>query len=163
MTKIWVTTESLRSKKRWLALFSWFPNMVIQYAWLLCRPQAGRDSPSYDLLSFRREVVQALKVSTTNSQLCLQPWLFLACVVCRDRLWAIGACFVFNFTLDNEAYASNQSVVATYGYIDFRAYCTLLGCICVLDHIKMNKQKIEIIGIYALFAVKQQKIENSTK
>jgi len=47
---------------------------------------------------------------------------------------------MFNFTLDHEVYASNQSIVATYEHVGFRAYCTLL------------------------FAVKQQqKIESSTK
>jgi len=42
-----------------------------------------RDSPSYDLQSFRREVVQMLKVTTTISWLCLQSWIFLAWRVCR--------------------------------------------------------------------------------
>jgi len=48
---------------------------------------------------------------------------------------------VFNFTLDYEARTSNQSIVAIYEHVGFRAYCTLLGCICVLDHSKINKQK----------------------
>jgi len=64
---------------------------------------------------------------------------------------------VFNFTLDYEEYTSNQSIVATYEDVGFRFYCILLGCICVLVHIEINEQKIGIIGIYARFAVKQQK------
>jgi len=71
---------------------------------------------------------------------------------------------VFSFTLDYKAHANHQSIVATYEHIGFRAYYTLLGCIRVFDHIKINKQKIGNIDIYSLFAVKQQqKIKNSTK
>ena len=75
---------------------------------------------------------------------------------CRNRLWARGTCFVFNFPLDYKAFTSHQSIAATYEHIGFRGYYTLLGCICVLDHIKVNKQKIGSIGIDAPFAVKQQ-------
>jgi len=60
---------------------------------------------------------------------------------CQNRLWARTS-FVFNFTLDSEAYTSNQSIVATYGHVGFRAYCTLFGCVCVLDDIKINNLKI---------------------
>ena len=68
-------------------------------------------------------------------------WL---CLWRQNRLWARGTCFVFTFTLDYEAYTGNQSIVATYDYdyVGFRAYCTLLWCVCVLKHIKINKQKI---------------------
>jgi len=31
--------------------------------------------------------VQELKVSTTNSRLCLQAWIFLACGVCQTVAW----------------------------------------------------------------------------
>ena len=65
-------------------------------------------------------------------------WL---CLWCQNRLWARTS-FVFNFTLDSEAYTSNQSIVATYGHVGFRAYCTLFGCVCVLDDIKINNLKI---------------------
>jgi len=78
------------------------------------------------------------------------PWLRLWC---RNRLWARGTCLKFNFTLDYETYASNQSIVATYRHVDVRAYCTLLGCMCVFDHIKINKQrKLELL-VFMLFSL----------
>jgi len=48
----------------------------------------------------------------------------------ENCLLSRGTCFVFNFTLNYEAYTSNQTIVATYEHVTgFRAYWTLLGCI----------------------------------
>ena len=47
----------IRSKKWWWALFAWVPDMIMQNAWVLYRRYKAPSDPNYDLLSFRREVV----------------------------------------------------------------------------------------------------------
>ena len=47
----------IRSKKWWWPLFAWIPDMVMQNAWLLYRKFKKPEDQSYDLLGFRREIV----------------------------------------------------------------------------------------------------------
>ena len=60
---------SIRSKKWWWPLFAWVPDMAIQNAWVLYRKYKEPSDPSYDLLSFKREIVSVyLKKYATNVQ-----------------------------------------------------------------------------------------------
>ena len=45
--------------KKWWSLFAWIPDMVMQNAWLIYRTYKQDDDVIYDLLSFRREIVNA--------------------------------------------------------------------------------------------------------
>jgi len=59
---------------------------------------------------------------------------------------------------------SNQCIFATYEHAGFRACCTLLGCICVLAHIKKNRQKILDLLAFIHYLLQNNNIiiENST-
>ena len=47
----------IRGKKWWWDLFVWVPDMIVQNSWNLYRQYKEDGDPTYDLLQFRREIV----------------------------------------------------------------------------------------------------------
>ena len=57
----------IRSKKWWWALFAWVPDVIVQNCWILYRKYKSPTDPTYDLLGFRREIVDVYLAQFSNS------------------------------------------------------------------------------------------------
>ena len=59
---------AIKSKKWWWAFFVGIPDMVMQNSWLLYRKSKGPDHPNFDLLAFRREIVDVYLKNYASSR-----------------------------------------------------------------------------------------------
>ena len=59
---------AIKSKKWWWAFFVGIPDMVMQNSGLLYRKSKCPDDPNFDLLAFRREIVDVYRKNYASSQ-----------------------------------------------------------------------------------------------